>query len=108
MAIVSGRRWALMHELAARPSRRSTPSWRACRRADLVLVEGYKREPHPKIEVRRLGAREVTPLAPGDPAIVAIAADHAVEADLPVFRLDDVAAIADFIAAKCGLPGRRT
>ena len=76
--------------------------------ADLILVEGFKRGSHPKIEVRRLGAREVTPLAPGDPAIVAIAADHAVEADLPVFRLDDVAAIADFIAAKCGLPGRRT
>ncbi len=108
VAIVSGRRWALMHELDGETEPTLDAIVARLSPADLILVEGFKRGSHPKIEVRRLGAREVTPLAPGDPAIVAIAADHAVEADLPVFRLDDVAAIADFIAAKCGLPGRRT
>lgn len=104
VAIVSGHRWALMHELRdeAEPDlqailSRMTP-------CDLVLVEGYKREAHPMIELRRLGARAVEPLAPGNPAIVAIAADHPVDGHgLPVFLLDDVDGIADFIEARTGL-----
>jgi molybdopterin-guanine dinucleotide biosynthesis protein B len=69
-----------------------------------VLVEGYKREPHAKIEVRRLAAGERTPLALADPSIAAIAADHPVsEGTLPVFDLDDVPAIADFIGRATGL-----
>jgi molybdopterin-guanine dinucleotide biosynthesis adapter protein len=63
-----------------------------------VLIEGYKREPVPKIEARRLEAANRTPLAPTDPYICAIAADHAVdEASIPVFDLDNTIAIADFI-----------
>ena len=65
---------------------------------DLVLVEGYKRETHKKIEVRRLGAKDTRPLAPGDPNIVAVAADRPQPDEaLPVFDVDDVAAVADFI-----------
>ncbi|TIT51330.1 MAG: molybdopterin-guanine dinucleotide biosynthesis protein B, partial [Mesorhizobium sp.] len=64
----------------------------------IVLVEGYKREPHRKIETRRLEAKERTPLAAGDPNIVAIAADFAITGQsLPVFDLDDTKSIADFI-----------
>lgn len=103
VAIVSSRRWALMHEVgdAAEPTldeilARLSP-------CDLVLVEGYKREGQPKIEVRRTGAREHTPIAPGDPTIRAIAADHPVDSPLPVFALDDIAAIADLIAVELGL-----
>lgn len=106
VAIVSGTRWALMHELEgetepslAEISARLSP-------CDLVLVEGYKRESHPKIEVRRRDSRDRTPLAPGDPAIVAVAADTPQPGEtLPVFDLDDIAAIAGFIEAHMGLKG---
>jgi molybdopterin-guanine dinucleotide biosynthesis protein B len=71
---------------------------------DLVLIEGYKREPIPKIEARRLDAANRTPLAPEDPHIAAIAADHPVtDTALPVFDLDDTKAIADFVVRLTGL-----
>ena len=71
---------------------------------DLVLVEGYKREAHLKIEARRLESRDRTPLNIGDPSIIAIAADFDPPGEtLPVFRLDDVVAIADFVEVAVGL-----
>ena len=96
VALVGGRRYAIMHEgpepTLAEVMARLTP-------CDLVLVEGYKRESHPKIEVRADNDR---PLAPDDPNIVAIAVDQRppVAASLPHFRRDDIAAIADFIASR--------
>jgi molybdopterin-guanine dinucleotide biosynthesis protein B len=58
----------------------------------------------PKIEARRLEAAKSEPLAPLDPHIIAIAADHEVtDAALPVFDLDDTGAIADFIERTVGL-----
>ncbi len=71
---------------------------------DLVLVEGYKREAHKKIEARRLDARDTAPLSAGDPHIVAIAADFPLPGEvLPTFDLNDIQAIADFIEAAMGL-----
>lgn len=71
---------------------------------DIVLIEGYKREPVPKIEARRLEAKSREPLAPTDPHIAAIAADHPVDGtDLPVFDLNDTQAIADFILDRLGM-----
>lgn len=107
VAVVSGRRWALMHELRGE----SEPSLDAilARLApcDLVLVEGYKRERHRKIETRRLEAKEKTSLSTSDPNIVAVAADHPVIGEaLPVFGLDDIEAIADFIEGVTGLSWR--
>jgi molybdopterin-guanine dinucleotide biosynthesis protein B len=65
---------------------------------DIILVEGYKRESHQKIETRRSGATVTVPLSASDPNIVAIAADRPQpQESLPVFDLDDVSAIADFI-----------
>ena len=104
VAIVSGRRWALMHELQgdAEPSleailARISP-------CDIVLVEGYKRETHQKIETRRLDAKDRAPLSASDPHIVAIAADHPVEGELvPVFPIDDIVSIADFVEKATGL-----
>ncbi len=94
VALVGGRRYAIMCE-TPEPSISEVLSRLAP--ADLVLVEGYKREPHPKIEVR--SSPEAEPLAPGDPAIVAVAADFQPgSGDLPWFRRDDISAIADFIA----------
>ena len=69
-----------------------------------MLIEGYKREPIPKIEARRLESANREPLAPTDPHICAIAADHPVaNADLPLFDLDDTIAIADFVEKVTGL-----
>jgi len=104
VAIVSGVRWALMHELRDDSEPGMDAILARLSPCDLVLVEGYKREAHRKIEVRRLDAKNRAPLAPDDPNIVAIAADHTVEAGkLPVFTLDNIAAIADFIEAATGL-----
>ena len=69
---------------------------------DLVLVEGYKRDAHPKVEAHR--AQTGNPLiAPGDPSIRAVASDTPLTMDRPVFDLDDTSAIADFILAEVGL-----
>lgn len=69
---------------------------------DLVLVEGYKRDSHPKIEAHR--AQTGNPLiAPGDPSIHAVASDVPLDLDRPVFDLDDTTAIADFILSEVGL-----
>jgi len=103
VAIVSGNRWALMHELRDEQEPSLDTILDRLAPCDLVLVEGYKREPHTKIEARRMGAKNREPLSDGDPNIVAIAADHAAESHLPVFDLDDVAAIADFVVERMGL-----
>ncbi len=97
VALVGGQRYAIMREQPDPPLAevlaRLAP-------ADLVLIEGYKREPHPKIEVR---AGDVPSLAASDPAIAAIAADaKPADGALPWFRRDDIAAIADFIASRKG------
>ena len=108
VAIVSGSRWALMHEL--RDEREPTLEEVLARLApcDLVIVEGYKREGHDKLETRRRDAKNSEPLADCDPSIVAIAADHAIaSAALPVFALDDTLSIADFIEQHTGLTGGR-
>jgi molybdopterin-guanine dinucleotide biosynthesis protein B len=102
--IVSGNRWALMHELrgdAEPPLEAALARLSPC---DLVLVEGYKRDGHPKIEARRRSARQTEPLAPADSSILAVAADHPTDSGgLPVFDIDDVSVIADFIAAQLSL-----
>lgn len=71
---------------------------------DLILVEGYKRDAHPKIEVfRQTEGRSL--IQPGDPTVRAIATDAALPAlPVPVLDLNDPAAIADFILAETGLP----
>lgn len=69
---------------------------------DLVLVEGYKREPHPKIEAHRKAAEQPL-IAPHDASIRALASDVRLEVDRPVFDLDDTGTIADFIAEDLNL-----
>lgn len=104
VAIVSGRRWALMHELRNEAEPTLDEVLARIAPCDLVLIEGYKREGHAKIEARRLEAKDRTPLSASDPAIVAIAADHPVEGEhVPVFGIDDIAAIADFVERHQGL-----
>ncbi|MER8844451.1 MULTISPECIES: molybdopterin-guanine dinucleotide biosynthesis protein B [Mesorhizobium] len=104
VAIVSGNRWALMHELRGEREPPLDAILSRLAPCDIVLVEGYKRESHRKIETRRLEAKDRTPLAVGDPNIVAVAADFAItDQSLPVFDLDDAKSIADFIERTTGL-----
>ncbi|ANT51838.1 molybdopterin-guanine dinucleotide biosynthesis protein B [Mesorhizobium amorphae] len=104
VAIVSGRRWALMHELRGEDEPTLDAILSRLAPSDIVLVEGYKREAHKKIETRRLEAKDSTPLAASDPNIVAIAADFPADGEgLPAFDLDDVKSIADFVEGIAGL-----
>jgi molybdopterin-guanine dinucleotide biosynthesis adapter protein len=100
--VSSATRWALMHELRAEPEpelpiliERLTP-------CDLVLVEGFKKQPIPKIEIHREAAG--TPLLfPDDHHIVALATDATIATPLPTFGLDDRAGIIEFMLAHLGL-----
>jgi len=91
--VSSTRRWALMHELRGAHEPRLPVLLAKMAPVDLVIIEGFKREPHRKIEVFR--AANAKPfLFPDDPGIVGIATDTAVETPLPTAHLDDVAAVA--------------
>lgn len=104
VTIVSGTRFAIMHELRGAPEPSFDEILSRIAPCDLVLIEGYKYEPVPKIEARRLDSANHEPLAPSDPHIIAIAADHTVtETSLPVFDLDDTRTIVDFIENVTGL-----
>ena len=101
VAVVSAKRWALIAELegAPEPDLAQIVAWLGP--CDLVIVEGYKGAAIPKIEVRRTASFGQEPLVAKDRMVLAIAADHAVEeSGVPVFALDDVAGIADFILAR--------
>lgn len=104
VAIVSGRRWAVMHELRDEAEPALADVLARLAPCDLVLVEGYKREAHAKIETRRAEAKDTAPLSDRDPTILAVASDRAFPGErLPVFDLDDVGTIADFIESSTGL-----
>jgi molybdopterin-guanine dinucleotide biosynthesis protein B len=97
--VVSDTRWALMHELNGAPEPSLPELLAKLAPADIVLVEGFKRSPIPKLEVFRV-TNDKPPLHPGDPSIIAIAADIAFpDAGRPVLALDDVAAVTDFICS---------
>ena len=97
--VSSANRWALMHELRGAPELTLGALLEKLSPVDLVLVEGFKREAHPKLEVFRASVGKPL-LAPDDQNIVAIASDGAVAARVPVVPLDDVEAVADFLVAK--------
>src|SRR6202140_1752325 len=91
--VSSANRWALMHELRGAAEPRLPELLKKLSPVDLVVVEGFKSEPHRKIEVHR-AANGKPLLFPGDPAIAGIATDAAVETALPVAHLDDIEAVA--------------
>ena len=103
VAVVSRSRWAIINELRDEPEPMLADILEKLTPCDLVIVEGYKRDAHDKIEVRNL-ALDHPPLAGDDPTIVAIAATGAVAgAPVPVFDRDDVSALAEFIVLHCAL-----
>ncbi len=105
VALSSPRRFALMRELGDGLEMSFAEIIGYAGPYDLVLVEGYKREAFPKIEIRRDGATSREPLQETFPQIVAIASDRpdAEGVTLPMFDLNDVKGIADFVVANLGL-----
>jgi molybdopterin-guanine dinucleotide biosynthesis adapter protein len=91
--VSSGHRWALMHELRGAREPHLPELLKKLSRVDLVIVEGYKSEPHRKIEVYR-AANGKPFLFPDDPGIAGIVSDVAVDTDLATAHLDDIAAVA--------------
>ncbi|MGE3680014.1 MAG: molybdopterin-guanine dinucleotide biosynthesis protein B, partial [Burkholderiales bacterium] len=100
--VTSSRRWVLMHEL--RGGREPSFDEQVARISpcDLLIVEGFKFAPIPKLEVWRAATGEAL-LHPNDPHIVAVATDSRVDTALPVLDLNDVEGIASFVATHQGL-----
>lgn len=95
-------RYALMHELRTEQEPSLDELLEKLSPVDLVLVEGYKRDKHCKVEAHR--AETGNPLiAPGDRSVLAVASDVPLEIDRPVFDLDDTKTVADFILTEVGL-----
>ena len=100
--VTSSRRWALIHELRGSQEPSYDEQVRRLSPCDLLIVEGFKFAPIPKIEVWRTATGEGF-LHPNDPHIVAVSSDAKVGTALPLLELNDHAAIGDFILDHVGL-----
>ena len=100
--LVSRNRLALMHELRQEKEPTLTSLLKKLSAVDLVLIEGYKTDRHPKIESHR---KEIGKdlIAVSDDTIRAVASNDNPILDKPIFDLDDTASIADFIQVETGL-----
>ena len=106
--VASRIRWALQHELRGAPEPSLEELVARMSPVDLILVEGFKLNPHPKIEVWRAAVGKPA-LYPEDPFVVALASDEQLpDLPLPQLPLSDAAAVADFILAHDGLPRWRS
>jgi len=106
VVVSSSRRWAMMHEIRDREEPTAAQLIAHMTEVDLLLIEGFKREPHDKMEIYRESNGKPL-LSENDPTFVAVLSDRPVPATkLPVIDLNDTKAIADFIQRHCGL-GRR-
>ena len=100
--LASGTRWALMSELRGAEEPPLSDLLQKLNPVDLVLVEGYKRDRHPKIEAYRSETNHPL-ISKDDDTIRAVATDTTLDVDQPTFDLNDTVAIADFILAEVGL-----
>ena len=103
--VTSSRRWVLMHELRGTPEPTLEQMIKRISPCDLLLVEGFKREPISKLEVYRAAVGEPN-LFPHDPDVVAVASDARLDTWLPQFDLNDAPAIAEFILRQTGFGAR--
>lgn len=95
--VSSAKRFAILHELRGEPEWDLPALVAKMSPVDLVLVEGYKRDPFPKLEIHR-AANGKPPIHPDDPFVVAVASDIALpNARVPVVGLDDIEAIVDLL-----------
>ena len=100
VAIVSSRRWAIVHELTGEPEPPLVEVLAKLSPVDLVIVEGFKRHAHPKLEVYRATVGKPL-LHPDDDCIVAVATDAPLKgAEVPVLMLDAIEGIADVLQAE--------
>lgn len=100
VVVSSPTRWAVMHELRGESEPTLEELIARVTPVDLLLVEGFKRDRHPKLEVWRRAVGKAL-IAVEDPTIVAVASDGAVpEAGVPVFDLEDADGIAGLIAER--------
>jgi molybdopterin-guanine dinucleotide biosynthesis protein B len=95
--VVSGSRWALLHEVAG-PEPALPALLARLSPVDIVLVEGFKSHPYPKIEVHR-PALGRPPIWPGQPDICAVASDLPIVCDRAVLPLGQPETVADWVAA---------
>lgn len=100
--LVTASRWALMHELRHEPEPGLAQMLKHLSPCDLVLVEGFKREAIPKLEIHRQALGKPW-LYPEDGLIGAVASDVPPSGKLPRFELDDIAGIASFIRTTTGV-----
>jgi molybdopterin-guanine dinucleotide biosynthesis protein B len=100
--VTSSRRWVLMHELRGAHEPSFEEQSKRLSPCDLLIVEGFKFAPIPKIEVWRTETGEGL-LHPNDPHIVAVASDAGVETKLPLLDLNDHEAIAAFMTRHLSL-----
>lgn len=99
--ISSVNRWAIMHEHRGAPEATFEELVSRMQQVDLLLVEGFKKHEHDKIEVYRPSVSKSL-LCRNDPNIIAVASDTTLnELSIPVLSLDDVTVIADFIIEQC-------
>ena len=100
--VTSDVRWALMHELRREPEHMLEQQIERMTPVDLLLVEGWKSQPIPKLEVYR-EANGKPLLYPGDRHIIAVATDVPVQTKLPRFEIDDYDGIAQHVLESTGL-----
>lgn len=107
---VSDQRWALLHEMRDAPQPPLEAFYTQFSDVDLLLIEGFKRHNHAKLEVHRAETK-LPLLANEDEWVVAVASDSGRPKDLPekrdivVLDLNDIPAIADFIMTHNNLTG---
>lgn len=100
VAIISSRRWAIVHELGQEPEPSLLDILAKLSPVDLVIVEGFKRHAHPKLEVYRAVVGKPL-IYPDDDCVVAIATDAPLpQAQVPVVMLDDLESIANVLTAE--------
>jgi molybdopterin-guanine dinucleotide biosynthesis adapter protein len=100
VVVASSRRWALVHELRNEPEPPLEALLATLSPADLVIIEGFKRHAHPKLEIYRASVGKPL-IYPQDDCVVAIASDAPLpQAQLPVLMLDDIEGIANVLQAE--------
>ncbi len=104
--ITGGKRWALMHEIREKAEPTVADLMSHMTPVDLLMIEGFKNDEHPKLEVYRSDTGKPL-ICRQDPKIVAVVSDEILGGlDIPQLDLNEVPAIADFIIEYCGLKDR--
>jgi len=103
VVLLSSSGWTIMHPLRGAPEPTTEELMTRLTPVDLLLVEGFKKHPHDKLEVHRPALGKPL-LCRDDPTIVAVASDRPAETrSIPILSLNDVTAVADFIVGHCRL-----